>query len=52
MLDKQGFFYFQKDGFFTNKTSYLRWSQAWMAYALALATYGQIKESPSEQISL
>lgn len=47
MLDKEGFFYFQKDMFLTNKVSYLRWSQAWMAYALALATYGEIKESAS-----
>lgn len=45
MQDKEGFFYFQKTGFLTNKISYLRWSQAWMAYALALATYGEIKES-------
>lgn len=46
MLDGEGFFYFQKSGFLTNKISYLRWSQAWMAYALALATYREIKESP------
>lgn len=45
MLDREGFFHFQKGGFLTNKISYLRWSQAWMAYALALATYEEIKES-------
>lgn len=45
MLDREGFFYFQKGNLLTNKISYLRWSQAWMAYALALATYGEIKES-------
>lgn len=42
MLDNSGFFYFQKSNMLVNKTSYLRWSQAWMAYALALASYGQI----------
>jgi len=36
MQDKRGFFYFQKDKYYTNKILYVRWSQAWMAYALAL----------------
>ena len=36
MLDSKGFFYYQKTRFFTNKIPYIRWSQAWMFYALSL----------------
>lgn len=43
MLSQEGYFYFQRSKTFTNKISYMRWSQAWMAYAIALATYGTIK---------
>jgi hypothetical protein len=35
MQDRQGFFYYQKWPFFTNKISYMRWGQAWMMLALA-----------------
>lgn len=35
MLDPQGFFYYQKRKHTTVKTPYMRWGQAWMAYALA-----------------
>ena len=35
MLDAQGFFYYQKRKNGTVKTPYMRWGQAWMAYALA-----------------
>lgn len=34
MQDSEGYFYFQKRRFFTNKISYMRWSQAWMLKAL------------------
>jgi hypothetical protein len=34
---KKGYFYYQKKPLFTNRISYFRWGQAWMA--LALATY-------------
>jgi hypothetical protein len=34
MYDPQGFFYFRKGRFFTNKIPYMRWSQAWMFRAL------------------
>jgi len=34
MQGQRGFFYFQKHKFFNNKISYIRWSQAWMLYAL------------------
>jgi hypothetical protein len=36
LQDPAGFFYFQKRRFYTNKTSYMRWAQAWMLYALSL----------------
>lgn len=35
MWDKQGYFYYQVRPFWTNKLSYMRWSQAWMLLALA-----------------
>lgn len=35
MLDKTGFFYYQKTKFYTIKISYIRWAQAWMFYALS-----------------
>ena len=35
MQDERGFFYFQKHKYFTNKIPYIRWSQAWMVYALS-----------------
>jgi hypothetical protein len=40
MWDASGYCYFQKSRFLINKIPYMRWSQAWMAYALALALYG------------
>ncbi len=36
MMDKKGFFYYQKTKFYTNKIPYIRWAQAWMFYALSL----------------
>lgn len=35
MQDKEGYFYYQKTKWYTNKIPYMRWSQAWMFYALA-----------------
>ena len=34
LQDKSGFFYFQKKMFYTNKISYIRWSQSWVFHAL------------------
>ena len=34
MQDKSGYFYYQKTRWYTNKIPYMRWSQAWMFYAL------------------
>lgn len=35
MYSRKGFFYYQKRRYFTSKISYIRWSQAWMFYALS-----------------
>lgn len=35
MQDKSGHFYYQKTRSYTNRIPYMRWSQAWMMYALA-----------------
>jgi hypothetical protein len=35
MKSREGYFYYQKTIWFKNKVSYMRWSQAWMLYALA-----------------
>ncbi|MDL1976240.1 MAG: hypothetical protein LWX55_16005 [Deltaproteobacteria bacterium] len=36
MQSKEGYFYYQKGKFIENRMSYMRWSQAWMLYALAI----------------
>ncbi len=40
MWDRRGFFYFQKHPHFTIRTSFMRWSQAWMLLALATLLHG------------
>jgi hypothetical protein len=35
LRDPRGFFYYQRGRFYTIRTPYMRWSQAWMLYALA-----------------
>ncbi|HEY0544195.1 MAG TPA: hypothetical protein VGC91_02270 [Pyrinomonadaceae bacterium] len=35
LQDARGFFYYQLRRFYTIRTPYMRWSQAWMLYALA-----------------
>jgi hypothetical protein len=35
LRDPRGFFYYQRRRFHTVRTPYMRWSQAWMLYALA-----------------
>jgi hypothetical protein len=36
MQDAAGYFYYRRSRFFTNKISYMRWSQAWMMAALSV----------------
>jgi rhamnogalacturonyl hydrolase YesR len=38
MQSSKGYFYFQKRKLYTNTIPYMRWSQGWMFYALALYT--------------
>jgi hypothetical protein len=35
MRDEEGFFYYQRRRFYTVRKPYMRWTQAWMLYALA-----------------
>jgi len=35
LWDQRGFFYYQRRRFFTVRIPYMRWSEAWMLYALA-----------------
>jgi len=39
-----GYFYYQRKRFYTNQIEYMRWSQAWMAYALARLLEGKRKK--------
>lgn len=38
------YFYYQRKRFYTNRIEYMRWSQAWMAYALARLIEGKRKK--------
>jgi hypothetical protein len=38
---KQGYFYFRKFKYYQIKTSYMRWSNAWMFAALTFLLYKQ-----------
>jgi hypothetical protein len=44
LFDRRGFFYYQKRRFYTVRTPYMRWSQAWMMYALARLLEGMSAE--------
>ncbi len=35
MRDKEGYFYYQKNRWYTDRIAYIRWSQAWMFYGLS-----------------
>ena len=39
-----GYFYYQRKRFYTNRIPYMRWSQAWMSYALARLIEGKSKK--------
>jgi hypothetical protein len=39
MQSPGGYFFFQKNKYYTNKIPYMRWSQAWIFYALAYYVY-------------
>ena len=44
MQSEKGFYYYQKRKFFTNKTPYMRWVQAWMFYGLSLLIHSDSYE--------
>ena len=44
LRDPRGFFHYQRRRFHTNRISYMRWSQAWMMYALARLIECQTRE--------
>jgi hypothetical protein len=53
--DKRGFFYYQRWRFYCIHTAYMRWTEAWMAYALARLLeekHGKLLvcQSPAESI--
>lgn len=54
MRDESGCFYYQKHRHWTNRISYLRWSQTWMLLALAfmLEQDDKIKSVPEEKVFL
>jgi hypothetical protein len=41
LRDPRGYFYYQRRRFHLNRIPYMRWSQAWMAYALARLIEGK-----------
>ena len=44
MQSKKGFFYYQKRKYYTNKTPYIRWVQAWMFYGLSFLIYPDLND--------
>jgi len=44
LRDSHGFFHYQRRRFYTVRIPYMRWSQAWMAYALARLMEGKSKK--------
>jgi hypothetical protein len=44
LRDERGFFYYQRRRFYTVRTPYIRWAQAWMLYALARLLEGMRDE--------
>ncbi|HEU4477484.1 MAG TPA: hypothetical protein VFR80_03140, partial [Pyrinomonadaceae bacterium] len=49
LRDKQGFFYYQRRRFYTVRTPFMRWTQAWMLYALARLLEEQQRESKRKE---
>lgn len=47
MQDAGGYFYYQQTRWYTNKIPYIRWSQAWMLYALSHLLEAERQEQPA-----
>jgi hypothetical protein len=52
MWDSRGFFYYRVLRSCTIRTSYMRWSQAWMLLALATLLDGQTASTARPAVSL
>jgi hypothetical protein len=50
LQDGRGFFYYQRRRFYTVHTPYMRWSQAWMMYALASLLEGKRQKEKGKSI--
>ena len=44
LRDQRGYFHYQRRRFYTVRIPYMRWSEAWMAYALARLREGKSKK--------
>jgi len=49
LRDGRGFFYYQRLRFYTVRTPYLRWSEAWMLYGLARLLEGKRKKEKGKK---
>lgn len=47
MLSPEGYFYFRKTRYFTNKIPYMRWAQAWAFHALTQYVYAKAEAAKS-----
>lgn len=47
LRDARGFFYYQRRRFYTVRTAYMRWTQAWMLYALGRLLEEQERNIPA-----
>ena len=45
LRDRRGYFYYQRRRFCTVRIPYMRWSESWMAYALALLIERRVRSS-------
>jgi ferredoxin len=49
LRDDRGFFYYQRRRFFTVRTPFMRWAQAWVLYALARLEEERVRRASVEQ---
>lgn len=50
MQSPEGYFYYQKRKYITNRISYIRWSQAWIFYGLSYYVLSEFKQSGKKSI--
>jgi hypothetical protein len=50
MWDDRGFFYYRVLRSYTIRTSYMRWSQAWMLLAMSMLLCETSAQAPSRQV--